>query len=142
MDNSPQTLFEAKKLQGENGFSLQDVFVLELKHGLMGCFPAVIDSTDEPVACLDLEVLKRVWPLLRCREAKVTTIRALASAKHGLAFNLDSLSGDDVPPLKILTHEGFDDLTRQFEEPFRWAYGLVGGDLMPKDWTPFNEAVA
>jgi hypothetical protein len=60
-EGNPANLFELlKKDPKEQGYRLEKVFYVQLDHGLMGFFPAVIDSQKRVVVCLDRDLLVNI----------------------------------------------------------------------------------
>lgn len=116
------------------GFQLAAGYYLELKHGLMGFFPAVIrdDGTEreEMVVCLNKASLRKVWDRLPPRSAKITRELLLVHPDQEKGFSIAAFmhyfnyGGNKPGPLSILTEESSANLCEQ-EKPFAWAPGLV-----------------
>lgn len=132
----PATLFELLKGgRGAAGFSLGKVYFLELRHGLMGFFPAIF-SADEGriVVTANLELLERVWQMLEPHEANLRTATAYINETRGI-FYVDrerQIDREEEVPRRLLTPEEFDSLAGE-ERPFEWAFGLMGGRRPSKE---------
>ncbi|NTW22701.1 hypothetical protein HGA34_04155 [Candidatus Falkowbacteria bacterium] len=130
----PTTMGEARE-QGLEGYEAIPGYLLILKHGLMGTFPALVSEGLELFICTDLEVLKKVWELLPKRQAKLLELNLLANLSEKIAFNAEI--GDEGRAIRILAEEDFEALSRQ-PDAFMWSPGLLsltGEGVVP---SPFN----
>lgn len=136
----PVNLFELLKTDwAAAGFERRMFYFLELKHGLMGFFPAVFDREmdgEEPriVVTTDLRVLESVWHLLEPRKAKLVEARAYVHPELGYAYgDVESPHEQEYrTPMKLLTRAEFDAMDKSGEEPpFRWSYGLLSMSANP-----------
>jgi hypothetical protein len=129
------------------GYQLVYGHFLELKHGLMGFFPARVKGTKEVVLCVDETVLAEVEALLSKRERKRGRILLLANLVQAKGFNLTNDPNENISPMYILTQDEFVRLVKEKgSDAFEWAPGLVGNDmsldefrdsiLVAKDTTP------
>ena len=129
----PANLFELLKGDWrEDGYELRKVYFLELEHGLMGFFPAILSSDDKRIVFTDnLRLLEKVWQTLEPRKAKLREKTAYISESAGILF-IDTESPkerEESVPRKLLTETEFHNLVSSEEEPFRWARGLSGGRI-------------
>jgi hypothetical protein len=133
---------EPKKLkdllkQDLKGWQIRYAYLLEINHGLMGCFPALIAETGEEVIVLERPFLESVWKRLEARPAKVTSLLVVVHPESGVAFNLDSYEGEQTGPLRIIPKAEIERLCR-LDNPFRWKPGTIGGSRYahPPDFNP------
>jgi hypothetical protein len=113
------------------GYRLGMMYVLVLDHGLMGTFPAIFKGTSDPVITADLEVLKKVWALLKPRKAKIVDQLAYINDGLGVSVRFPSYHGEPFESCvaaSILTPAQFEELVAKDPKPFEWAPGLFGGD--------------
>ncbi len=121
------------------GFQLTRAFWLELDHTLMGTFPALVAETNEPVVCLDRELLGRIKDMLPQRRSKEVGTFALANVEQESAFNIEGRLDHGTAPLILITQAKFDELCAASDQPFKWAPGLVGNDMTEEE---FRETLA
>lgn len=130
----PLNLFEL--LKGDlSDYSLQHIYYLELTHGLMGFFPAVYnDEAEDIIATTDVMLLIELWKTLEPRKSKMNKITAYVDAAGEIAYpDKDSQrEREESTPMELLTRERFERLSAAQEEPFRWAFGLIGADSSPE----------
>jgi hypothetical protein len=117
----PITLGDVKR-SGQDGYELKTGYLLLLKHGLMGTFPALISEDNELFICTDIEVLKKVWELLPKREAEVRELNLYANLSEKIGFNVEI--GDHAESIRILTEEDFQAISVR-DKPFKWQSGLL-----------------
>jgi len=122
---SKLTLGEVKARKDQGDFRLTDAYFLQLDHGLMGTFPAVLDEDLEKiVVCTDRELLRQVWDHLPRRRAKVTKITAYVSDQEKLGFMVDCMADDKTKAFKLFTGEELDAMFTANPEAVCWAPGL------------------
>lgn len=121
-------LFELLK-GPDTAFEIVRGYFLELKHGLMGFFPAIFsDDQKRIVVTLDKELISKVWRMLEPRSSKLHSVLFYVVKGHNVAFAESSdreRSQQEYP----LTEEEFDALTAQNDKPFEWASGLLNGTM-------------
>ncbi len=116
-----------KKENFSTDYEIREVFFLELKHGLMGFFPAKINETGEIVLVLDQDLLKGVLEKLPKRDFKQGMTLFYIHKKDFVGYSANLYCGDEFSlPHKVVTEEEFEVLMNLKENPFRWARGLVG----------------
>jgi len=136
----PKTLFELLKSDWRSaGWELKKSYLLELKHGLMGFFPAIFSADDRRIIVTsDLHLLERVWQLLDPREATLREDVAYVNEAKGIAYYETSQpeEREDRKPIQMLTVTEFERLVagEEEEKPFRWAFGLMGGNRPSQEW--------
>jgi len=130
----PRTLWEVKA-SNMNGYSLKTGYLLMLKHGLMGTFPALISQNEELFVCLDKKLLQKVWEKLPLREAALNELQLYTNSSIG--FNVSV--GDHTTPIRVLSEEDFIELCERENQPFKWAPGLINLKSSSKIKSPFDE---
>lgn len=128
MSQKPEILEQAMNID-LTGWQLVYGGFLELKHGLMGFFPAIVAETQEPVICIDSELLDRVEAMLSDRKRIRGEVLMLVHPEQGIGFDLESNPEVGAKPRRILTQAQFDCLTADGANPFKWAPGLVSNDM-------------
>ncbi len=131
-------MYEVDKLQhlGEiigkdlAGFRLAPVFWLELEHGCMGNFPALIAGSREIIFTSDRSTLRVVWGELPRKSAKIRSQFALVHQQSGIAFPLyavltGEVEAEEMTPIHIRSKEDLERMISHTKEPFAWAPGLI-----------------
>lgn len=118
----PKNLGEVKRGRLP-GYELKTGYALLLKHGLMGTFPALYFDREEPVVCVDRQLLAKVWQKLPKREARILEMQLYVNVAEKIGFDVSI--GDQAEPLYILSEAEFEDRMNREEEPFKWAPGLL-----------------
>lgn len=134
--NVPLTLFELLKGDWQSeGYKLVKVYYVELKHGLMGCFPAVfINDKKRIVFTTDLKLLEQVWQKLPPRKSKIVQFTGYVNELTGIFYeDVDPPLNEDKEPAKLLTSSELEDLLKSDENPFKWAFGLIGGGQLSQE---------
>jgi len=128
----PKNLGAFGQLYGEDlaGWQICPCYLLELKHGLMGFFPAITDRTNVLVVVTNPKFLWPVWDKLPHRNCKVTAFLAVVHVASGIAFHLSNLGDNSIQDsrhsLRVFSREDIAYLIAGEAEPFRWAPGLFG----------------
>lgn len=125
----PATLFELFKGDWQKDYVLKRAYYAELSHGLMGFFPAVFSLDDRRmVVTTDLRLMERVWQLLEPRDAKLREAVAYINESTAIAYLYadSTLERENRKPFKVLTVSEFESLAVAKEQPFKWAFGLIG----------------
>jgi hypothetical protein len=113
------------------GWQITSGYFLELKHGLMGTYPAILDDVSgdgdgEIVLVIEKRLLHEVWKRVPRANAVITTILVVANTELGVAFFL----GDNYRPeqKQVLRLFSDGDIAKICEKrtTFRWAPGLFG----------------
>jgi hypothetical protein len=116
----PKNLGEVKSKRLA-GYELMTGYYLELSHGLMGAFPALISEEEELFVCTDKKLLEKVWEKLPKRKARVSLIQLYVNLTEKVGYNV--LVGNEAEPIHVLSEEEFDSLKDRVE-PFMWSPGL------------------
>lgn len=133
MDKMPEKLGDVMD-KDLAGFKQVQAHFLQLSHGLMGFFPALIRETEEIVVCLDKKLLVKVMEQLPKRKSQFGDFQMLANTKDGYGFEVGNHNGKETKPLRILSEEEFEKRITEEEEPFKWAPGLVGNDMTQEEF--------
>ncbi len=128
---------------------------LELEHGLMGNFPAIIKGQMEgkyprPVLMFEKEpLISKVWPLMSKRESKLSSQTYYVSEELGVAFPvrmaefmIEGAWPEPIPPVRFLTKEELDRIIAENPNPFEWAPGLIGPDMNADEFIETLRAAA
>lgn len=129
-EGNPANLFELlKKDPKEQGYRLEKVFYLQLTHGLMAFFPAVIDAEKRVIACLDRNLLVEVWKTLEPRASKMDSQICYVNEQKGIAYpNVDEqYEQERLKPEKIFTRNEYEGIQKKIPGAITWAPGLIGG---------------
>lgn len=134
--NVPMTLFELLKGDWRSeGYEMKKIYFIELKHGLMGCFPAIFVSDKKRIVfTTDLKLLEKVWEKLPPRPAKLGQLTGYVNEETGIFYeDVESPLNEDEEPNRILLNTELDELLKSEEKPFKWASGLIGGGQLRKE---------
>ena len=126
-------LNDLMQLDSLDGWQLRTGYWAELKHGLMGTFPALTREDKKPFMCLDIKILANILEKhLTHRRFKINSPLVLASVTEDIAFCLNTMVdmhnlGRVSEPFALV---GSDKLMRlkKADDPFLWAPGLIGAD--------------
>ncbi|MES3004785.1 MAG: hypothetical protein V4690_01580 [Patescibacteria group bacterium] len=123
----PMNTFEFLK-GDKSGYEMVMVYSLDLSHGLMGYFPAVVHTEKRIIYATDLEVLRDVWKMLEPRKSKIAEIVGYYNKESGYAYlhPSEQYYRERAEPIRIFTREEFEKLKVQDPLPFEWAPGLFG----------------
>jgi len=124
MDNKPKTFAEVLDTDLA-GYQLKTVYFLELTHGLMGFFPAIIASTKKIILCSDTRTIEKVKTLLPAHPCSQKSTLMLVNEDDTLGFDLSNNHEKTDKPMEILTPSDFSWRIASKEKPFKWAPGLV-----------------
>ncbi len=140
----PETLHDVLQLKDKSGYELTSCYSLQLKHGLMGYFPAVFARDLERIVTTpDLLLLKKVWAVLTPRDSKVDIQLFYINKQLMVGYPLGDASERDLKqskPEKLLSQEEFDRLAAKGKKPFQWAPGLIGNDMNAEEFRQTIEA--
>jgi hypothetical protein len=125
------------------GWQITLGYFLELQHGLMGRFPAILDDSAGDgdgaiVFVIDKRLLRHVWDHVPRSRAKITTLLVVANPDLGVAYFLGrDFRPEQTEPFKLFSAS---DITKLCEKrsPFRWAPGLLGArdsNAFPPDFS-------
>ena len=134
-------------LKGDTeGYLLKVAYSLQLGHSLMGYFPAILCGSEKEgkdgrrigriIVTTDLKLIRKVWTTLSSEESKLDTDLYYVNEKHSIGYRIpqsvDSL--DEIEPITLLTQAEFDDLVAKTPHPFKWVFGLIGGNINRKEF--------
>ncbi len=135
----PKNLFEILK-GNRNGWTLTPCWTLELSHGLMGCFPAIVRDTHIRLVSTDKATVIRVWRTLEPRPSELIEFECMVNNEGTVAYpmRLDEFEQRHSLPFKLFSVANTEALLTENPEAFEWAPGLFGTDLTP---TAFEEII-
>lgn len=123
---------------GETGYVLKEAHFLQLKHGLMGFFPALVGDTKRIVISTDRSVVEEAWKKLPPRRSELVTANFYVNDSLNVAFPMLGTSRYDnerSKPLQLLEREEFERLAASGgAEAFRWAPGLISDDMTQEEF--------
>ncbi len=131
--------------QDLSGWKVAKAYHLELKHKLMGFFPAVFsDKVEEMFICLDKKLLAEVAKFLPPRSCRCSEFIVLVNEGMGIAFDIKIIAEnrscknpDEDTSLYVLDRYKLNRLVSQAKEgesPFKWAPGLISDDMSPEEF--------
>lgn len=131
-------LFAMKDL---SGFRITVGYFAQIKHSLMGMFPALVTTEDgvkekqsQIAFCIERETLRAILMRLPPEDFRITKMLVLADEERKIAFSLKALDENwsinrNTENLQILTLE--DVQKRQEFDTFTWAIGLLSSKESP-----------
>jgi hypothetical protein len=134
IDGVPQNL--ALVYEGDqSGYQIQSVYSLELKHGLMGSFPAIYRETQIIVVTTNENLIREVWKTLSPRRSILNCNDFYVNEQLGVGYPLPTWfrEADNCPAMRLLTLQRYNELMKT-REPFQWAPGLIGDDMTPQEF--------
>ena len=131
----PVNLFELLKTDWRGlGFHLEKGYYLELEHGCMGFFPAVLEKGEDAgiIVVTDLYVLESIWRILEPRKARIGEATIYFNPESGYCYGeaSESYEQEQREPFRVMTKELLDSLDEP-EKVIRWAYGLFSMKAEP-----------
>ena len=131
------------------GYKLRFIFSLQLKHGLMGYFPAIVASSRRVLLTLNKEALVAVWKSLSPRRSEMLTSLAYVNEELMLAYPVLGASNFDLKdsePQLLFSKEELElrlMTAKKGGEPyFKWAPGLISNDMSRAEFIETLEASA
>lgn len=137
--NYPENLKDLKEDKvALSHYQIKQCYYLELKHRLMGCFPAVINGTDRMIVTEDEELLQKIWEKFSPRESKMNEDLFYVHEDGLVGYPSKNFTGDDSQSIacQLITQKEYDVLTT----PFKWAPGLIGGIMSPAGFLAMVES--
>ncbi len=121
-------------LEGDRaGWVSKPCWALELKHGLMGFFPAIVKAMPKIMLITsDRDSIFHVWKSLKPRDSKLIALECMVNEAGtvGYAMRLESdFEKKQSLPLKIFGTSEIEELFAKNPAPFKWAPGLFGADI-------------
>lgn len=132
------------------GYKLRFIFSLQLKHGLMGYFPAIVAGSRRVVLTLDKEALMKVWKSLSPRSSEMVTSLAYVNEETMTAYPILGTNKYDLEESKPQFLFSKEELELRLRckndmggEPyFKWAPGLIGDEMSRAEFIETLEAAA
>lgn len=125
------------------GYKLAYGYSAELRHGLMGYFPAIYYRTRNIVLTFDPELMRDVLKKLSPRALLINENKYLVNEAIGVAYHVTSSGKDDDEKshkLFPLVRTEFDWLCKNYDQPFEWGPGLVSDDMTADEFARTIEA--
>ena len=134
-----QILLDSK----QPGYVLKTGYILQLKHGLMGFFPATVGDTKRIVVTTDAELIEEVWKTLPHRSSEIVSTNFYVNEDLGVGFPVlgsARYDNEESKPQTLVTRKEFEALTTNDPFAFRWAPGLIGDDMGEDEFVRTLEA--
>lgn len=126
------------------GYRLMTCYWVELKHGLMGTYPALTIEPEDIFFCTDKQTLGEILKILPRQRFKVNSSLALVNEANHVAFDITAMVSchkikEDSDSVCIISAEDLANMqkTRKSNKPlFKWAPGLISlvEDPSPKEF--------
>lgn len=136
----PRNLAELLSTVERQNYTLKTCYYLELKHGLMGTFPAILKDTEVVVLVSEKELILSVWKSLKPNDSRVVPWEYMTDEKVGVAYPMQI--GEEQRhslPLKLFTREEVEKLFVEDKNPFKWETGLIGAQISPERYKELIE---
>jgi len=114
------------------GWAIKACYALEIKHGLMGFFPAIAKGTNIMILVPDKELIFRIWQSLDPRDSQVLPLECMVNEIATVAYPMrlgSDYEKSQSRPLKLFSASEVEDLFAKDVAPFTWAPGLFGADM-------------
>ncbi|MDE2311749.1 MAG: hypothetical protein KGJ93_01495 [Patescibacteria group bacterium] len=139
----------AELLKGnQQGYEIRTGYSLQLKHGLMGYFPAIYKQTEgraDIVVTFDRELMQEVWKTMSPRRSQLDESQFFVNQQTGVCYPMlgnTKYEQEHSEPIVFLTREEFVQLMAADPHPFEWAPGLIGNDMSLAEFRQTLEAAA
>ena len=143
-EGTPENLAELLNVN-QQGYELRTGYSLQLKHGLMGYFPALYKGTRNIVVTLDHQIMQEVWKTLSPRRSQLDESQFYVNEQTGVCYPMLGTSKyeqEESKPIVFLTKDEFQQLIAADPHPFEWAPGLIGNDMSKAEFRQTLEAAA
>jgi hypothetical protein len=140
--DTPENLAELLK-GSQQGYEIRTGYSLQLKHGLMGYFPALYKGTRDIVVAFDRQLAQEVWKTMSPRQSKLDEGRFYVNDQIGICYPIlgtTKYEEEESKPIVFLTREEFTGLMAADQHPFEWAPGLIGNDMSLAEFRQTLEA--
>jgi hypothetical protein len=126
------------------GYALMTCYALELKHGLMGFFPAIQKGTKKIVIVPDKSLIFRIWRSLEPRDSRLIVHEYMVNMTLGVAYPMrtENYEQEESRPLKLFSVEEVNALYATDPHPFDWARGLWGASTSQNEFEALIERSA
>jgi hypothetical protein len=113
-------------------YQIKSCYYLELVHGLMGFFPAIINGTKRMIVTTDKDLIVKIWEKLSPRKSKMNDDFFYVHEDGLVGYPAKHWTGDDSKSIAchLMAEEEFEILTN----PFEWAPGLIGSDMSHEEF--------
>ena len=143
-EGTPENLTQLLMADQRN-YELRTGYSLELKHGLMGYFPALYKGTREVIVAFDRQLIQEVWQTMTPRRSQLDECQCYVNHQTGVYYPIlgnTKRDQEESTPSIFLTREEFTQLMRADPHPFEWAPGLVNNDMSNAEFRQTLEAAA
>jgi len=133
----PANLSVLLESKNQEDYRIEYVYYLQLKHSLIGFFPALIKEVDQSriVLTTNKDLLEKVWRKLSPRKSEIRMSEYYIHNEEPIGYMLYYYKGNDASlPKKLLTEKEFLSLIEKNDNPFEWAPGLVGEDMTEEEF--------
>ena len=113
------------------GWTNKLCWALEISHGLMGFFPAIVEATNVMVLVSDKPSIFRIWKSLKPRWSKLIECECIVNDEGTVAYAMRIKSDEDKKsslPQKLFSVTEIEELFKKNPTPFRWAPGFFGSE--------------
>ncbi len=127
-----------------DGYELMTCYALELKHGLMGFFPAIQKGTKIIAIVPDKTLIFRIWRSLEPRDSQLLASEYMVNRELGVVYHMamSDFDKEQSRPLKLFSAEEVELLFQSNPAPFEWARGLLGASTSKQNFDALIERVA
>jgi hypothetical protein len=125
------------------GWTSKTCWALEISHGLMGFFPAIVKASKIMVLVSDMPLIFRVWRSLEPKESKLIARECIVNDVGTVAYFMMVSSDYDKEhslPQKLFSVAEINELFAKNASAFGWAPGLFGADIDPDQFRRIVDA--
>jgi hypothetical protein len=126
------------------GYELMTCYVLEIRHSLMGFFPAIRKGTKIIAIVSEKATIFRIWRSLAPKDSQLLASEYMVNKELGVVYHMKTSDFDQERsrPHKLFSTEEVNALFEAEESPFEWAKGLIGASIPEKEFKVRIEAAA
>ena len=126
------------------GYELMTCYALEIKHGLMGFFPAIQKGTKIVAIVSDKALIFRIWRSLEPRDSQLLASEYMVNRALGVVYPMavSDLEKEQSRPLKLFPSQEVEALFQEDPAPFEWARGLLGASTSKQHFDALIEKSA
>lgn len=127
-----------------SGYELQTCYALEIKHGLMGFFPAIQKGTKIIAIVSDKAFIFRIWRSLEPRDSQLLASEYMVNRALSVVYHMETRDFDQEQsrPLKLFSVEEVEALFQADPSPFEWARGIIGASTSQDQFEAIIERAA
>jgi hypothetical protein len=126
--------------ENRSEYELKRCYALEIRHGLMGYYPAVVKGTKMVIIVSNPELIFRIWKSLEPRDSELTVFEGMTREDIGVVYAMRAkdYEQEESRPHKLFSYSEVEELFKKSPEPFNWAPGLFGASINHRR---FNEII-